>query len=123
MASTSLTSGTYEAVFLFVVDGFGWRFLEAFQDAPFLQWAEREGSITKLTSQFPSTTAAHLTTLHTGMPVGEHGIFEWIYYEPSLDTLIAPLLFSFAGTSERDTLKPAGVKPRRLLPTSPSTIR
>jgi hypothetical protein len=52
------------------------------------------------------------------MPVGEHGIFEWIYYEPSLDTLIAPLLFSFAGTSERDTLKPAGVKPRRLLPTS-----
>ena len=116
--SAQLGSGKYEAVCLFLVDGFGWRFLEEFQETPFLRWAEREGSITKLTSQFPSTTAAHLTTLHTSLPVGEHGIFEWIYYEPDLDALIAPLLFSFAGTSERDTLKPAGVKPRRLLPTS-----
>jgi len=111
-----LLANRYDAVILFLVDGFGWRFFEKFQEAPFLQKAARQGSVTKLTSQFPSTTAAHVTTLHTGMPVGEHGVFEWYYYEPALDTVIAPLLFSFAGTTERDTLKAAGVKPRRLFP-------
>jgi len=113
-----LTCGQYEAVVLFLIDGFGWRFFEAFEDTPFLKWVDKEGSITKLTSQFPSTTAAHLTTLHTGLPVGEHGVFEWFYYEPALDAVIAPLLFSFSGTSERDTLKPTGVRPRQILPTS-----
>ena len=106
----------YDAVVLFLMDGFGWRFFEKFQEDPFLKTVARQGQIEKLTSQFPSTTAAHLTTLHTGMPVGEHGIFEWIYYEPALDAMIAPLLFSFAGTSQRDTLKSVGAKPRRLLP-------
>jgi predicted AlkP superfamily pyrophosphatase or phosphodiesterase len=111
-----LASGRYRAVVLFLIDGFGWRFLDRFQGEPFLLQAGREGRVAKLSSQFPSTTAAHLTTIHTGMPVGEHGIFEWIYYEPDLDAVIAPLLFSFAGTPLRDTLKPAGVKPRRLYP-------
>jgi hypothetical protein len=106
----------YEAVVLFLIDGFGWRFFEKFQEAPFLKQVARQEHVEKLTSQFPSTTAALLTTLHTGMPVGEHGIFEWIYYEPDLDAVIAPLLFSFSGTAERDTLKPSGIKPRSLFP-------
>jgi hypothetical protein len=108
----------YDAVVLFLMDGFGWRFFEKFQDAPFLKTITRLGQVEKLTAQFPSTTAAQLTTLHTGLPVGEHGIFEWYYYEPSLDALIAPLLFSFAGTSQRDTLKAVGAKPKRLFPTT-----
>src|SRR5512140_82202 len=86
--SEVLSSGQYEAVILFVIDGFGWRFFDKFQGAPFLQQTTRDGSVAKLTSQFPSTTAAHLTTLHTGQPVGQHGIFEWIYYEPELEALI-----------------------------------
>jgi len=108
----------YDAVVLFLIDGFGWRFFEKFQDAPFLKSVARLGQVEKLTAQFPSTTAAHLTTLHTGMPVGEHGIFEWIYYEPLLDAIIAPLLFSFAGTRARETLKSVGAKPRHLFPTT-----
>ena len=106
----------YDAVVLFLIDGFGWRFFEKFQETPFLKQVAHIGHMEKLISQFPSTTAAHLTTLHTGMPVGEHGIFEWIYYEPALDAVIAPLLFSYSGTAERDTLKAAGVKPRSLYP-------
>jgi predicted AlkP superfamily pyrophosphatase or phosphodiesterase len=115
---TSLLTGPqkYEAVVLFLIDGFGWRSFEKFQEAPFLKTVARLGQVEKLVAQFPSTTAAQLTTLHTGMPVGEHGIFEWIYYEPQLDAVIAPLLFSFAGTTQRDTLKQAGAKPRHLLP-------
>ena len=111
-----LSANQYDAVVLFLIDAFGWRFFEKFQETHFLQQITRAGTVTKLTSQFPSTTAAHITTIHTGMPVGEHGIFEWYYYEPVLDSVIAPLLYSFAGTSQRDTLKPAGAKPSSLYP-------
>jgi hypothetical protein len=112
------TPQRYDALVLFLIDGFGWRFFEKFQAASFLKTFTHQGQVEKLISQFPSTTAAQLTTLHTGMPVGEHGIFEWIFYEPSLDAVIAPLLFSFGGTSQRDTLKSVGVKPRQLFPTT-----
>ncbi len=98
-------SGKYDAVVLFLVDGFGWRFFEKFQEMPFLKRLTTHGKVEKLTSQFPSTTAAHLTTIHTGLPVGQSGVFEWFYYEPLLDRVIAPLLFSYAGDQERDTLK------------------
>ena len=115
---TDLLTGPekYDAVVLFLIDGFGWRFFEKFQEGPFLKSIARDGKVEKLTSQFPSTTAAHITTIHSGMPVGEHGIFEWTYYEPTLDAIIAPLLFSFSGTGERDTLKTIGAKAKRLLP-------
>ena len=106
----------WERLVLILIDGFGSRFVEKFGDAPFLKRMRRDGSLETLTAQFPSTTAAEITTIHTGLPVGEHGVFEWYYYEPSLEAVINPLLFSFAGTAERDTLKAAGARPRRLLP-------
>ena len=112
----AFASGNYDAVVLFLVDGFGWRFFERFQDAPFLQRIAQHGTIDKITSQFPSTTAAHLTTIHTGLPVGTSGVYEWYYYEPQLDQVIAPLLFSYSGTTERDTLKPSGIQPADLFP-------
>ena len=71
-----------------------------------------------ITSQFPSTTAAHVTTIHTGLPVGQSGIYEWFYYEPLLDTMISPLLFSFAGDHDRETLLRTGVNPATLFPTT-----
>jgi len=99
------SSRQYDAVVLFLVDGFGWRFFDKFQEMPFLRRLTRSGKVEKLTSQFPSTTSAHVTTIHTGQPVGKCGVFEWFYYEPQVDRIIAPLLFSFAGDDERDTLK------------------
>jgi hypothetical protein len=111
-----LADRRYDAVVLFLVDGFGWCFFDRFQQTGFLEKAARRGQVEKLTAQFPSTTSAHITTLHTGLPVGEHGVFEWNIYEPDLEAIITPLLFSFAGTPERDTLKQAGAKPRRLFP-------
>ena len=112
----AFASSSYDAVVLFLVDGFGWRFVERFQEAPFLKRFARHGTIEKLTSQFPSTTAAHLTTIHTGLPVGASGIYEWYLYEPVLDRIIAPLLFSYAGTMERETLKAAKIDPSVIFP-------
>jgi predicted AlkP superfamily pyrophosphatase or phosphodiesterase len=112
------SANRYDAVVLFLIDAFGWRFFDKFQDAAFFKQITRMGTVEKRTSQFPSTTAAHITTIHTGMPVGEHGIFEWYYYEPVLDNVISPLLHSFSGTPLRDTLKPTGAKPSRLYPTT-----
>jgi predicted AlkP superfamily pyrophosphatase or phosphodiesterase len=112
----AFASGNYDAVVLFLVDGFGWRFFERFQDEPFVRRFARQGKIEKLISQFPSTTAAHITTIHTGLPVGVSGVYEWYTYEPQIDQIIAPLLFSFAGTKERDTLRSIGVKPASIYP-------
>ncbi|MGQ9490916.1 MAG: alkaline phosphatase family protein [Anaerolineae bacterium] len=106
----------YRAVVLILADGFGWRFFEQYADTPALRRFVDQGTVTKITSQFPSTTTAHVTCLHTGLEVGQSGLHEWQYYEPQLDALIIPLLFSWAGTKERDQLKAAGVDPARLYP-------
>jgi len=114
----AFASQKYDAVVMFFIDAFGWRFHERFENAPFIKRIAKHGKIEKLTSQFPSTTAAHVTTMHTGLPVGESGIHEWYYYEPHVDEIIAPLLFSHAGVKERDTLKKINVNPKDLYPKS-----
>ena len=108
----------YDSVILFFIDAFGWRFFQQFADShPFLRRIVDEGLVCKLTSQFPSTTAAHVTAIHTGLPVGQSGVYEWFYYEPLVDALIAPLLFSFAGDHDRETLRATGVTTEQLFPT------
>jgi type I phosphodiesterase/nucleotide pyrophosphatase len=83
-----------------LLDAFGRRFIERHAGHPFL----RRLRITELGAQFPSTTTAHITTMHTGRPVGEHGLYEWHVYEPAVDAIITPLRFSHAGAHARDTL-------------------
>jgi len=115
--TNAFASGNYDMVVLFLVDAFGWRFFERFQDAPFIQRIAKHGNIEKLTSQFPSTTAAHVTTIHTGLNVGQSGVHEWQYYEPQLDAIITPLLFSYSGGGKtRDALKATGIQPASLYP-------
>ena len=106
----------FEQVVVFLADAFGWRFFEQFSDHPGLQHFICHGQTHKLTSQFPSTTVAHVTTMSTGQAVGQHGIFEWQYYEPQLDAMIVPLLFTFAGEESPELLRLAKVDPRWILP-------
>ncbi|MBE3560070.1 MAG: alkaline phosphatase family protein [Ktedonobacteraceae bacterium] len=110
----------YDKVIFLFIDSFGWKFFERYADrSSFLKTVLEWGVVSKLTSQFPSTTAAHATCIHTGLEVGESGVYEWQYYEPLVDEIIAPLLFSYAGDkTARDTLKqtklpPAAFYPRR----------
>ncbi len=112
----AFASQKYDAVVLFFIDAFGWRLFEKFQNEPFLQRFVKNGNVEKIASQFPSTTAAHVTTIHTGLSVGVSGVHEWYYYEPLADCIIAPLLFSSANSfKRRDTLSKK-VEPSQIYP-------
>src|SRR6188508_1595203 len=106
----------FERVVFVYFDAFGWTFLERHADHPLFARAQAEGILTQLTAQFPSTTTAQVTTIHSGLPVAEHGLYEWHVYEPALNRLITPLLFSFAGAGQRGTLAGA-VDPDSVFPT------
>jgi len=105
----------FNQIIFFLIDGFGWRFFQEFNNDYFFKIVKKNGSISKITSQFPSTTATHITNIHTGLKGGESGVYEWFYYEPKIDAVISPLLFSFAGDKERDTLKNV-IAPKKLFP-------
>ena len=108
---------SYQKIIFFLIDGLGWRFFEKYQNHPFFEFIEKNGVVSKLTAQFPSTTAAHVTTIHTGLLVGEHGVFEWFYYEPKIDTIIAPLLYTTAyHNNQKDGLKNFPIKPKDIYP-------
>jgi hypothetical protein len=107
----------HERVVLVYLDAFGWTFLERHSGHPLFARAPADGLLLQLTSQFPSTTTAQVTTIHSGLTVAEHGLYEWHVYEPSLDRLITPLLFSFAGDSGRGTLS-GHLDPDELFPTT-----
>jgi hypothetical protein len=97
---------------LVLIDGFGRAFLERHAGHPLLRRLEHEGQIVPVESMFPTTTTAHLTTLYTTLPVGEHGLYEWNVYEPSLDAVIVPLPFIPARADDG----PLTISPRALLP-------
>src|SRR5712691_1398739 len=109
---------SYNKVILFFIDAFGWRFFAKYAEKyEFLKTVLKYGVVSKLTSQFPSTTAAHVTCIHTGLNVGQSGVYEWNYYEPLVDEVISPLHFKYAGDKERDTLKRSGIPPEAFFPT------
>jgi predicted AlkP superfamily pyrophosphatase or phosphodiesterase len=78
-------------VCLLLVDGLGWLSLrEHPQDAPFLtslaQGTSAQGS-EPITAGFPATTAASVTSIGTGMPVGQHGIVGYTFVTPDGDLI------------------------------------
>jgi predicted AlkP superfamily pyrophosphatase or phosphodiesterase len=89
-----------EHVALIMLDGLGAELLARHAQHPFV----RRLAMTPLRSQFPSTTTAHVTTVHYGLPVQTHGLYEWNILEPSLGELICPLLFDVAGGRRLDGL-------------------
>jgi len=90
-----------------LLDAFGWAFVQRHADHPFLKRLQIE----PLRSQFPSTTTAHLTTLYSGLPVTEHGLYEWRCFEPVVGDVIRPLRFAFADRDEPLPIPPAELFP------------
>lgn len=93
-----------ENVVLLVVDGFGldqWMRLRG--ELPLLDAFETDGTVTPLTSTYPSETAAAITTLHTGLLPAEHGLLGWDQYLESIDEAVQTLPFLLGdGTQVRD---------------------
>jgi Type I phosphodiesterase / nucleotide pyrophosphatase len=108
----------YERVVLVYFDALSFEIASRHADHPLLARAASEGVFERITSQFPSTTTAHMPTIHSGRPVAEHGLYEWFLLEPSLDRLIAPLPFTFAGDGQpplQGHLRPEQIYPDRTL--------
>lgn len=94
----------YNKVVLIFLDGFGWKAFNKYNSKYGFLTKNKGVIATKLSTQFPSTTASEITTLHTGMSVEEHGIYEWFFYEPIVDTIILPLKFSYMADLQKESL-------------------
>ena len=113
----TVQKGDYDFVLVMLLDSFGWKYFEEFAPKyPFLQRFIDEGIASKITSQFPSTTTNHLTSIHTGLSVGQSGLYEWFYYEPLVDACICPLHFSYAKDKSFNTLTTAGITSEQIFP-------
>jgi hypothetical protein len=99
-------------VVLVYFDAFGWRFLQRHGEHSLFAGAEVE----RWSACFPSTTTVHSTTIHSGLPLGEHGLYEWNVFEPRLNRLVTPLWFCFAGDERPGTLVDLGFTGHDLFP-------
>jgi predicted AlkP superfamily pyrophosphatase or phosphodiesterase len=109
----------YKNVILILVDCFGWSFFKQFAnqaDSTALYEIQSNSIVSKLTSQFPTTTTVHITNIHTGMPITESGICEWTYYESRLDRVIKPFLMRDLHQSNKDDLIREGIHPDHFVP-------
>jgi len=89
-----LLEADIENVVLLVLDGLGldqWNRLN--DELPLLRGFEESGTVSPLTSVYPSETAAAITTLHTGLLPAEHGLLGWHQYFESIGDSIQTLPF------------------------------
>ncbi|MCI0382302.1 MAG: alkaline phosphatase family protein [Chlamydiae bacterium] len=108
----------FDTVVLFLIDAFGWSFFEKYLPrVPFLHHFIQDGIVSRITTLFPSTTAPHITCLHTGLDGGQSGLYEWFIYEPKLNRIITPLPFYYAGNHQKaGALEADGLEPEDLYP-------
>ena len=107
-----------ENIVLMILDGFGMSAWRRQQGGGFVKAMTSKGSVRPITTVFPSTTAAALTTFATGLTPQEHGLHEWFLYIKGLDAVVATLPFSFASDPGRETLQ-GHMKPRALFTGEP----
>jgi hypothetical protein len=92
-------------VVLLVADGFGMNEWRKHEGTGLVGDLTSKGSVNEITTVFPSTTAAALTTLATGLTPQEHALPEWFVYMKEVNSVIVTLPFSFMGDRGRETLR------------------
>jgi hypothetical protein len=85
----------------FFIDGYSYdHYIEFEKELPFFGTLGDSAHVYPLTSVFPSTTAAALTTLQTGLTPQEHGLPEWTVYLEELDRISFGTLRESEGAPE-----------------------
>lgn len=77
--------GNRRHLMLVVLDGLGWEILQ--RGLPFMDMPP-EIQLSRISSVFPPTTAAALTSIYTGLPPKEHGYMGWTLYLRKRDYLV-----------------------------------
>ena len=80
----------------------------------YLKYMPQFGYTLEISSVFPSTTAAALTSIFTGLSPKEHGILEWYMYYEGYGDIIKTIPFSPAGVDEYNALLNMGYNPKNL---------
>jgi hypothetical protein len=99
-----------------ILDGVGWRRLELLRAEglvnlePFLT----DGVCLPLTSVFPTTTTAALSTLSTGESPAVHGVLGYKLFRPELGTIVDMIKLAPPGGRE-DSLEKLGLSPEKIL--------
>ncbi|ELZ91257.1 type I phosphodiesterase/nucleotide pyrophosphatase [Haloferax mucosum ATCC BAA-1512] len=92
-------------VVVFLVDGFGLAQWDGERERiPFLRRFERAGTVTPLTTVFPSETAAALNTFHSATLPSEHGVIGWNVYDSDADEMFEALPFLRKDGSEPERI-------------------
>ncbi len=105
-----------QAVVSVILDGVGWRRLESLRAEglvdlrPFLDG----GVYLPLTSVFPTTTTAALSTLSTGESPAVHGVLGYKLFRPELGTVVDMIRLAPPAGRE-DALEKLGLSPERIL--------
>jgi len=110
-----ITPVNSKKVVFFLVDSFGYKQWLEYEDRyEFLKQFTKKGVVVPMTTVFPSSTSAILTTINSGLTPQEHGLPEWRVYFDELDKIIVTLPFTPLGEEGKDTLLKAGVDPKIL---------
>jgi len=109
----------HEHVVLFVIDAFGYNLLAKTKQARELldlAFPRNKAKRALLTSVFPSTTAAALTSMFTGLTPSEHGMLGYTLFLKEVGSVVNMIALSPANDWGRSRIFDLGFTPDRLLP-------
>jgi len=99
-------------IILLLIDGYGYnQWLKYHKRHKFFKEISQKGAVSPITTVFPSTTSATLTTINTGLTPQEHALIEWYVYFKEIDMIITTLPFTPLGEKCQDRLFEMGVNP------------
>jgi predicted AlkP superfamily pyrophosphatase or phosphodiesterase len=102
-------------IILLIIDGLGFNhLLDHGTGTPFFDALMDKGDVYPITSVFPSTTPAALTTIHTGYTPQEHGLVEWYTYFEEFQKIIMPMQFRAGWDESPNFLTTLGGTPQML---------
>ncbi|MHB1830527.1 MAG: alkaline phosphatase family protein [Candidatus Micrarchaeaceae archaeon] len=102
-------------VVLVVLDGFGYRmWIDSDKDKGFFGKIAQKGIMMPITTVFPSTTAAAITTINTGLSPLEHGLPEWVLYFKEVKMIINTIPFTSYMSEKRSNLLDLKINPKIL---------